>query len=107
MSGEPYAARKRLNEASRFWATRNAEAWTDSDDMYILEMWIMRDPAARSEVEVSQKLERTIEACRARAEIIRKRLGIQVFEVTKKVVVEVNEACPDCWLVHPTGQCDR
>lgn len=99
--------RKRLNEASRFWATRNTEPWSDGDDMYILEKWIMVDPISRSEVEVSQHLQRTIEACRVRAEIIRKRLGIQVFEVKHTVVVEATEACSDCWLVHPEGACDR
>lgn len=110
MTGGPdynNSARKRLNEASRFWAARNSEPWTEEEDDFLLHEWVMLDPVSRSEVECSQLLERTIEACRVRAEHIRKRLGLQVFEVKKRTIVEVTEVCPDCWLVHPTGRCDR
>lgn len=109
MSGyiDPYAARRDLNEASRFWATRNAQPWTDADEMVLLSEWILVEPSQRREVEVSQRLERTIEACRVRCELIRERLGIQVHVVTRTVITTAVAVCPACWLEHPEGACDR
>jgi GNAT superfamily N-acetyltransferase len=103
---DPYAARRLLNEASKAWATRDGQPWTSEEEDYLLAYWIEVEPQYRNEVEASQLLERTIEACRVRCEIIRKRLGIQVYEVTKRVVIEVTEVCPACWLLH-RGPCDR
>lgn len=111
MTGEQfvdkYARRRELNEASRFWAVRNNEAWTADDDDILLEYWIKVDPSQRSEVEVSQAVGRTIESCRVRCEIIRKRLGLSIIEVKRTVITTAQEVCPECWLVHPEGACDR
>lgn len=96
-----YAMRKRRNDESRSWATRNTEPWTDEEEQFLLDEWILVPVAARDEVVISQIVERTIESCRVRCEKIRKRLGIQVHEVTAIVVTDdykgTHDAPDDQW----------
>jgi hypothetical protein len=76
--------RHRDNEASKRWATRDGEPWTEDEDAFILTEWIKVDPDARDEVTVSKCLERTIVACRRRAQEIRALLGLSSPCFTKK-----------------------
>ena len=76
--------RRRLNEASKHWAKRDYLAWDDAEDELIMTDWIDVDPKFRDEITVSQVLERTIEACRVRAEVLRKRYDIRVFVVEER-----------------------
>jgi hypothetical protein len=72
-----YAERRRVNEASRVFATRNKAPWTEDDDAFLLAEWIDVAPANRDEFTIAQCLERTVEACRVRTEIIRARLNMK------------------------------
>lgn len=83
MSSSPdWARRKTANDISKSWAQRDGEPWSSDEDDLLLTDWIGVAASDRDEVTISQILERTIEACRVRCEHIRRRLGIQVFEVT-------------------------
>lgn len=100
-SSEPYEQRRRLNEHSRSWAKRDREPWTDDEDTFLLKEWIGVEAKHRDEITISQCLERTIEACRVRCEYLRKRYGIQVFEVTHRVETTTYRGVMDdpdeCW----------
>lgn len=98
--GDKYAERKRRNEESRRWATRNGEPWSDEEDDLLLREWILIPPASRDESTVSQIVERTIESCRVRCEKIRERLGIQEHDVVKekdKRYIGAADADDDQW----------
>lgn len=57
--------------------------WTEDEDEFIIEEWMAYDnfPGERDEETVSKILERTIEACRNRAEILRRNHGIETPNV--------------------------
>lgn len=99
---DTYRQRKRRNEASKAWAKRDGEPWTEEEQDFLLNEWILIDPSDRDEVTVSQILERTIEACRVRCEIIRARLGMKVRETTttvttKTVYIGLHDDPDDQW----------
>lgn len=77
-----YQERKRRNDASKRWATRDGKQWTDDEDDFLVEFWIDVHPQGRDEITVSQCLQRTIESCRVRCEKIRKERGWQVVATT-------------------------
>lgn len=90
------AVRRRQNEASREWATREGITWTDDECVVLLEKWVLVDPRDRDEVKVSKTLNRTIQACRTRAEKLREELGVRgaCFSKTKEKEPEI---CTSCW----------
>lgn len=102
---DTYAERRNANELSRMWAIRDGQPWTEDEDAFLVEFWIDVAPAFRDEATVSQSVERTIEACRVRCEIIRKRLGIgSERPATITIAVEV---CTACWMAKAaSGACD-
>lgn len=75
---DPYKERREANQRSASWARKRYQPWSEDDDAFLLAEWIDVPGPKRDEVLISQLLERTIESCRNRCEIIRKRLGIQV-----------------------------
>lgn len=79
MSGPDYmrSQRRRLNELSKGWAKRDGEPWSADEEDLLITDWIPFQPDERDEITISQVLERTIESCRVRCEIIRRRLGMQ------------------------------
>lgn len=73
------------SEASRKWARRHTEPWSKDEDEFIVVEWIKVDPNERDEVTVSQCLERTIIACRRRAQELRALMGMSAPGFKKKV----------------------
>jgi hypothetical protein len=68
--------RRTDNERSKVWAKRDGYAWSESDERVIIDEWISPGADGRDEEAVSRQLERTIESCRHRAELVRLRLGL-------------------------------
>lgn len=121
MSYDPieYQARRLRNERSREWADRDRAPWTPEDDEVIRTQWIDVDPYVRDEKKVSQKLHRTLEACRVRASYLRGNVrswGVKRDDVTRhnKNHDELAEArrpvCPSCFMELPAtlvcGTCE-
>lgn len=98
-----YAARRRANDESMAWAINQHQPWSSDDDDVLVEYWVTTPPSIRDEVDISQALGRSIEACRCRCEIIRKRLGLGGTVVTRTVKVEVTKG----WLVGYCFACGR
>lgn len=71
-----YEGRRRLNVESRAHATRNKASWTDDEDQFLVREWIHVEAKVRDEFTIAACLERTIEACRVRANLLRDRLGL-------------------------------
>lgn len=100
---DPYAERRRRNEESKSWAKRNGEPWSDDEERLLIDEWIDMPPVKRDERTISQILERTIEACRVRCEIIRARQGLTTRHVTTTTTTTRTEYIgafddpDDCW----------
>lgn len=98
------AERLATNERSLEWATNQGCPWNDADDVVILERWLLVPHETREEEAVSRILGRSIEACRGRAEALRKVLGVNGHSVRKSV--EEPEICDQCWMAKtPSGTC--
>lgn len=72
-SPDEYTERRLANDASRAWAANDGQPWTADEEDILVEYWINVEPRDREEEDISKLLERTIEACRVRCEIIRAR----------------------------------
>lgn len=102
--------RLRRNEESKRYAEHDTEPW-DGDSIALLMQW---DGGEEELALTAELLGRTIEACRQRFYQVRRgirgvrvRRGVTTTTTTSYIEVTDVEVCPDCWLVHPAGQCDR
>lgn len=104
------AQRKKLNDKSLAWATRQKLAWTADEDAVIINEWLPK-PASddRDEEGISKRLSRSVFACQGRAQHLRELLGLtghshcsaapEMEEVTRPV-------CGSCFMELPvSGEC--
>jgi hypothetical protein len=109
-SEEYYKGRYQTNERSRAWAVNDGKPWSGEEDDFIWELWVHTDPAVRDEIGVSQVLERTVEACRNRAEHLRRGGYRPPLVAHRKVTIETtvtyDDVCPRCFLIRtPSRAC--
>lgn len=103
--------RLKRNAESKAYAQHDTEPW-DADDIALLMQW---DGSEDELVLTAELLGRTIEACRQRFYVTRNSIrGVRVRRGVIHTVTTVEytdvtsvDVCPNCWLVHPAGQCDR
>lgn len=94
------------NLKSKSWAKRDGVVWTDEEDLYIIDEWILKSASIRDEVEVSKHLQRTLFACKRRAEYLREVLDVQ-GPCNGRKTEERPDLCPSCNTALPkTGLCD-
>lgn len=102
-------ARRRLNERSMDWATRQRKAWTPEEDAVILNEWVLVAASERSddaEMAIARRLNRTLFGCQGRAEHLR---GVLDFSTpsASRTPEKPREVCPRCFIELPaTGVCD-
>lgn len=100
-------ARRRLNEQSLSWATRRRVAWDPEEDVVILNEWILVDPQERQEMEIAERLQRSLFSCQGRAEHIRRVLGYST-PASGRGPEKAVPVCERCHLELPaTGLCDN
>jgi hypothetical protein len=101
------ANRLRRNDESRNKAEHYAEPWSREELDFLLTWEGGEDDLAA----MAELLGRTIEACRQRFYETRRGLrGVRVrITTTTTTTVEslYTEVCPECFLVHRPGVCDR
>lgn len=91
------AQRRKLNDRSKAWAKRQRLAWTAEEDAVIINEWLPQpSSAARDEVGISMRLERTVFACQGRAEELRKLLGLTGHSHCSAANLPEEEARPVC-----------
>jgi hypothetical protein len=94
-------ARQAKNARSKPWATNDHKSWSDSDDMVILEEWILVSCEARDEMGIAKRLHRTWTACHDRAERLRKELGYNAPSPVVPKQEATGRICDRCWLTVP------
>lgn len=102
---DAYRQRKRRNDESKAWATRDGDLWTDGEEEILLQYWIDVHPDDRDERAISQLLERTIEACRVRCEAIRAAHGLSNVRMTQTTITVTKVV--KGWLVGYCFGCGR
>lgn len=105
------AARRRLNERSMGWATRQHQSWTPEEDAVILNEWVLVAAAQRGdtvEMEIAKRLSRTLFGCQARAEHLRGVLDFSTPAARRTAAPAARPVCGTCHMeIPPTGLCDN
>lgn len=98
--------RLKLNDESKSWATRQHLNWTSEEDDVILGEWIQVRSANRDEEGISRRLKRTVYSCQARAETLRRMLGLTVSSSSRPLRGS-RSVCSGCFMEMPaSGICE-
>lgn len=101
-------ARRRDNERSMQWATRQKTHWTPEEDAVILEDWVRTPAETRDEMGVARRLSRSLFSCQGRAEDLRRLYGISTPGTSRTAPRAPAPVCQRCFIELPaTGQCDN
>jgi len=104
------AARRKLNDKSLTWATRQRQSWTTEEDAVIINEWLPKPASAeRDEVGISMRLSRSVFACQGRAEELRKLLGLTGHShcsAAPEMEEPARPVCGSCFMELPVkGEC--
>lgn len=101
------AKRRKLNDKSKAWATRQKLAWTTEEDAVIINEWLTQPSSdLRDEEGISRKLSRTVFGCQGRAEELRKLLGLTGHSHCSAAPAPAQPVCQRCFMEMPiVGGC--
>lgn len=101
------AQRRKLNDRSKSWATRQRQSWTPEEDAVIINEWLPYPSTAdRDEEGISRKLSRTVFACQGRAEDLRELLGLTGHSHCSSAPEQARPVCGGCFMELPVvGKC--